>query len=277
MSVLVAYRVRWWREILSLCLAAWALLIPIGYASATTTTSTFQSQVTIVASCTILNAANLDFGSNGILTANVDQTNSIQVQCTSSTPFDIGFDAGTASDERGQHRQVFALQRQRPYDELRQHRRYGYRLVNRNRRVTDIYCLRQSAGAGHAHTNNLHRHDHCYRNVLTRLKLSGPTQYWRAAAAIAATLLVFLPASLRAASLEVSPISLTIPAPGAATTIHLRNVGDSPLNAQIRVFRWIQVNGEDKLEPTEDVIASPPATRLSGRSDQIVRARLPLA
>ena len=97
MSVLVAYRVRWWREILSLCLAAWALLIPIGYASATTTTSTFQSQVTIVASCTILNAANLDFGSNGILTANVDQTNSIQVQCTSSTPYDIGLDAGTAS------------------------------------------------------------------------------------------------------------------------------------------------------------------------------------
>ncbi len=62
-----------------------------------TTTSTFQSQITIAASCTILSATTLDFGSQGVLTANVDQTNTIQVQCTNSTPYNIGLDAGTGA------------------------------------------------------------------------------------------------------------------------------------------------------------------------------------
>ena len=68
-----------------------------GSAFASTTTSTFQSQITIAASCTILSTTTLDFGSNGVLTANVDQTNTIQVQCTNTTPFNIGLNAGTAS------------------------------------------------------------------------------------------------------------------------------------------------------------------------------------
>ena len=66
-----------------------------------------------------------------------------------------------------------------------------------------------------------------------------------------------------AASLQVTPVMIEVAAPGAATTVKLRNDGATPLNAQIRVFRWSQVNGEDKLEPTTDVVASPPLTKLS--------------
>jgi len=68
-----------------------------GSAFGSTTTSTFQSQVTITASCTILSTTTLDFGSNGVLTANIDQTSTIQVQCTNTTPYNIGFNAGTAT------------------------------------------------------------------------------------------------------------------------------------------------------------------------------------
>jgi len=64
---------------------------------AASTTSSFTTQVTIAASCTINSASTLNFGSQGILSANVDQTSTIQVQCDNSTPYNIGLDAGTGS------------------------------------------------------------------------------------------------------------------------------------------------------------------------------------
>jgi spore coat protein U-like protein len=62
-----------------------------------TTTSTFTVQVAITASCTINSAATLNFGSQGVLIANVDQTSALQVQCTNTTPYNIGLNAGTGS------------------------------------------------------------------------------------------------------------------------------------------------------------------------------------
>ena len=76
---------------------------------------------------------------------------------------------------------------------------------------------------------------------------------------------------LQAASLQVSPVSVEVPAPGSSATLTLRNVGANPLVAQIRVFRWVQVNGEEKLEPTDEVIASPPMTALRPATDHTVR------
>ena len=64
---------------------------------AASTTSSFTTQVTIAASCTINSASTLNFGSQGVFTANVDQTSTIQVQCTNTTPYNIGLDAGTGT------------------------------------------------------------------------------------------------------------------------------------------------------------------------------------
>jgi fimbrial chaperone protein len=74
-----------------------------------------------------------------------------------------------------------------------------------------------------------------------------------------------------AAALQVAPVLLDIPAPGATSTVTLRNEGPRPLNAQIRVFRWTQENGQDKLEPVTDVVASPPSASLASRTDYAVR------
>jgi spore coat protein U-like protein len=62
-----------------------------------TTTSTFTVQVAITASCTINSAATLNFGSQGVLAANVDQTSVLQVQCTNTTPYNIGLNAGAGT------------------------------------------------------------------------------------------------------------------------------------------------------------------------------------
>jgi spore coat protein U-like protein len=64
---------------------------------AATATTTFQVRITIQASCIINSAGTLDFGTNGVLAANVDASSTLSVQCTASTPYTISLDPGTGS------------------------------------------------------------------------------------------------------------------------------------------------------------------------------------
>lgn len=74
-----------------------------------------------------------------------------------------------------------------------------------------------------------------------------------------------------AGSLQIEPVLIDVTAPGAASTVTLRNQGTTPINAQIRVFRWSLVDGQEKLEPTEDVVASPPSVTLTPNGQYIAR------
>ena len=78
-------------------LAATCLVSCAAPSLAATTTSTFGVQIAIAASCTINSASTLNFGSQGVLIANVDQSSTLAVQCTNTTPYNIGLDAGTGS------------------------------------------------------------------------------------------------------------------------------------------------------------------------------------
>ena len=80
-------------------LAACLLLSWAGTSDATTTTTTtFAVSAQIVATCTINSASTLNFGNSiGVLSANVDQSSTIQVTCTNTTGYTIGLDAGTGS------------------------------------------------------------------------------------------------------------------------------------------------------------------------------------
>ena len=74
------------------------LFLPLAHSSnAATTTSTFTVQMTLTSSCVINSASTLNFGSHGVLTANVNSTSTVRVQCTSGTPYNIGLNAGTGS------------------------------------------------------------------------------------------------------------------------------------------------------------------------------------
>ena len=74
-----------------------------------------------------------------------------------------------------------------------------------------------------------------------------------------------------AASLEVSPVRIQIESPAASSTITVSNPGTEPLAAQLRIFKWTRVNGKDKLEPTKNVVASPPLTKLAPGQPYVVR------
>ena len=72
-----------------------ALLLAAQIAHAATSTATFTVQITIVADCKI-SATTLDFGSNpGVLVANIDATNTVNVTCTNTTPWAVSLNAGT--------------------------------------------------------------------------------------------------------------------------------------------------------------------------------------
>lgn len=75
----------------------------------------------------------------------------------------------------------------------------------------------------------------------------------------------------QAASLRVAPVVLDLRAPTAASTIRIWNDARRPINVQIRVFRWVQRNGEDAYEQTNDVVASPPITTLRPGGENLVR------
>lgn len=51
----------------------------------------------------------------------------------------------------------------------------------------------------------------------------------------------------------------------------LGNAGDSPVAAQIRVYRWTQDGNDDVLEPSNALTVSPPVVEIAGGADQLVR------
>ena len=88
---------------------------------------------------------------------------------------------------------------------------------------------------------------------------------------LAAGLLLGALSSAQAGSLQVEPVLLDVTAPGATSTVTLRNEGTTPIEAQIRVFRWSLVNGHEKLEPTDDIVASPPVVTLTPKANYVAR------
>jgi spore coat protein U-like protein len=67
------------------------------HAGAATATGNFQVRITIQESCIVASTNTLDFGLQNVLAANVDQTTTLSVQCTPSTNYDIGLNAGTGA------------------------------------------------------------------------------------------------------------------------------------------------------------------------------------
>ena len=92
-----------------------------------------------------------------------------------------------------------------------------------------------------------------------------------ATAALTTTLALGAGLPAQAGSLQVEPVLVDVTAPGAASTVTLRNEGNAAIDAQIRVFRWSLVDGQEKLEPTEDVVASPPTVTLTPNGQNIAR------
>lgn len=96
------------------------------------------------------------------------------------------------------------------------------------------------------------------RTVRLTVRLLGPVLFGIAAAA-------------HAGSLQLMPTLLTLNAGTKAQGLWLSNTGQTPLSAQVRVFRWTQSQNQDHIDPTDDVISSPPMLTLAAGEKQLVR------
>ncbi|WP_093138948.1 molecular chaperone [Pseudoxanthomonas sp. GM95] len=88
-------------------------------------------------------------------------------------------------------------------------------------------------------------------------------------------LMTVLGSTASAASLQVSPTSVTLTPAQNADALWLSNTGTAPVNVQLRVFRWTQSGGTESLDVTQDVIASPPMQTIAPGARQLVRVIRP--
>jgi len=68
-------------------------------AHAATVTDTMPVTITIENACEISTSpTTLDFGTQGVLSSNVDSTSTLSVTCTTSAPYNIGLDGGASGN-----------------------------------------------------------------------------------------------------------------------------------------------------------------------------------
>lgn len=75
----------------------------------------------------------------------------------------------------------------------------------------------------------------------------------------------------RAQELGISPVRVEMTGEVRASAITVRNTSDAPVNLQVRLMDWRQVEGAEQLTPTEMLMASPPIATLAPGETQIVR------
>jgi fimbrial chaperone protein len=82
-------------------------------------------------------------------------------------------------------------------------------------------------------------------------------------------------AMCRAASFEVAPVVHELAPEQQALAMTLANRGTATATAQVRVFRWAQIDGKETLSPAPQVIVSPAIFELEPGQSQLVRALFP--
>lgn len=71
--------------------------------------------------------------------------------------------------------------------------------------------------------------------------------------------------------LQAGPTLLELRGGAEATRLMLSNPGEREVAAQIQIFAWSQVEGEDRLTETEDIGVSPPIVRVPAGGEQLIR------
>ena len=75
-------------------------------------------------------------------------------------------------------------------------------------------------------------------------------------------------------SFSVNPVRVTLSEDQLTNSLSVRNNGLEPTTVQLEVLSWSQVDGEDVLEPTGEVLATPPVFTIPAEGSQIIRLGL---
>ena len=85
---------------------------------------------------------------------------------------------------------------------------------------------------------------------------------------------LILPKLLYAGSISVSPTTIELPAEGGTAALYVVNHGSQAVMTQVECFDWRQVDGKDRLEPSQDLQVSPPIARVVPGGRQTIRLQV---
>jgi len=77
-----------------------------------------------------------------------------------------------------------------------------------------------------------------------------------------------------AGSFNVSPVRVELTAKERTQALTVRNQGDQPAVVQVQLFAWSQEAGQDILQPTTDLLVSPPVFTVQPGQSQLLRIAL---
>ena len=84
----------------------------------------------------------------------------------------------------------------------------------------------------------------------------------------------FASAASYAGSISVSPVRIDLSTAQRSVALNVHNDCDQSAVVQTQLMSWTQAENEDRLDPTNDVIASPPIFTIGPGASQIVRVAL---
>src|SRR6202140_4151365 len=82
------------------------------------------------------------------------------------------------------------------------------------------------------------------------------------------------PFPVMAGALSVTPIRIELSSAQRSVALTVRNDGDQPTVVQAQLVAWSQADNDDRLEPTIDVLASPPIFTVAPGASQVLRIAL---
>jgi fimbrial chaperone protein len=82
------------------------------------------------------------------------------------------------------------------------------------------------------------------------------------------------PAQVHAGTFSISPLRAELSSRAQTGALTLRNQEPTPVVVQAEAVLWEQVEGEEKLSPTRDVLVSPAVFTIPGNGSQLVRVAL---
>ncbi|MCZ2495462.1 fimbria/pilus periplasmic chaperone [Xylophilus sp. Kf1] len=91
---------------------------------------------------------------------------------------------------------------------------------------------------------------------------------------ISAVFLACAAGAAMAGAIAINPVRVTLSAGRIADVLTVRNSGSEPTVVQLELLRWTQDAGVDRLEPTRDLLATPPIFDLPAGGSQIIRVGL---
>lgn len=77
--------------------------------------------------------------------------------------------------------------------------------------------------------------------------------------------------ALAAGNILIWPIDPYLDAEAKAAELWIQNQSDTATTMQVRVVGWQQLQGHEKYQPQQDVVASPPIVRIEGGGKQLIR------